>query len=107
GVGCGTRGEVLTLSAMRHLFECWPVVARRLKAASSVALFLDFDGTLANIVSRPSMAGLSPPTRKGLARLAKHRQVRVCVISGRDRTNLRRLVAVPRVRCLGLYGWQN
>jgi len=92
---------------MRHLFESWPVVARRLKAASKEALFLDFDGTLARIVPHPSLAALSSGTRRGLARLTKHRKLRICIISGRDRTNLRKLVAVPSVRCLGLYGWQN
>ena len=92
---------------MRHLFECWPDVARRLKNASSLALFLDFDGTLARIVSRPWLAGLSAETRRNLARLAKHRSVQVCVISGRDRGKLRKLIGVPSVRCLGLYGWQN
>ena len=92
---------------MRHLFECWPAVARRLEAASSVALFLDFDGTLARIVSHPSRARLAPEVRRGLLRLARHRSVRVCVISGRDRSNLRKLISAPSVRCLGLYGWQD
>jgi trehalose 6-phosphate phosphatase len=90
-----------------HLFECWPAIARRLRRAPSVALFLDFDGTLAKIAPRPSQAVLPIATRRRLVSLAKHRSVQVCVISGRDRATLRKLVAVPRVRCLGLYGWQN
>src|SRR5262245_56698595 len=92
---------------MPHLFENWPAVARRLRKASSVSLFLDFDGTLAKIVPRPSQARLPAATRQRLTSLAKHRSVRVCVISGRDRATLRRLVAVPEVLYLGLYGWQS
>src|SRR5688572_15728190 len=91
---------------MRHLFEYWPALARRLKRAPSVALFLDFDGTLAKIVPRPSMATLPVATRRELRRLAQRRTVKVCVISGRDRPTLRKLIAVPKVRYLGLYGWQ-
>src|SRR5262249_25289318 len=62
---------------------------------------------LAKIVPRPSQARLPAATRQRLTSLAKHRSVRVCVISGRDRATLRRLVAVPEVLYLGLYGWQS
>lgn len=91
---------------MPHLFECWPAIARRLQSAPSVALFLDFDGTLAHIVPTPSEASLPSATRQRLYSLARHRRVRVCIISGRERATLRELIAVPRVRYLGLYGWQ-
>ena len=94
-------------SGMPHLFENWATVARRLRKAPSVALFLDFDGTLAKIVPKPSQASLTADTRRRLHSLSRHRSVQVCVISGRDRSTLRKLVGVPRVRCLGLYGWQN
>jgi len=94
-------------SRMPHLLDNWPAIARRLQRASSVALFLDFDGTLAKIAPKPSQAHLPNDTRRHLTRLARHRSVQVCVISGRDRATLRKLVAVPRVRYLGLYGWQN
>src|SRR5262249_26968254 len=90
-----------------HLFEQWSAVASRLRKAPSVALFLDFDGTLAKIVPKPSQARITADTRRRLHSLANHRSVHVCVISGRDRATLRKLVAVPQVRYLGLYGWQN
>lgn len=92
---------------MPHLFECWPAVARRLKRAPAVSLFLDFDGTLAKIEPKPSQAVLPIATRRHLGNLARKSSVQVCVISGRDRATLRKLVAVPHVRYLGLYGWQN
>src|SRR5579872_4467038 len=92
---------------MRHLFDSWAEVKDRIRAASNVALFLDFDGTLAWIAARPSHATLPPPTRSTLKRLAQYPAVRVCIISARDYPSLSQLVRVPRVRCLGMYGWQN
>jgi trehalose-phosphatase len=92
---------------MRHLFDSWATVAQRLKTARSVALFLDFDGTLARIVDHPSRAVLPAQTRRQLERLAGRRAIRLCVISGRDYRSLRSVVGIPGVRCLGLYGWEN
>jgi len=75
-------------------------VRRRLRAARSVALFLDFDGTLAEIEPHPGQARLPAATRGTLRRLSR-RGVRVCVVSGRDRSTLHKLIATPAVRCLG------
>jgi trehalose-phosphatase len=90
---------------MRHLFEHWSAVAKRLKAVRSIALFLDFDGTLAEIVDHPAQAALPASTRLGLERLRRRRDVRICIVSGRDHASLRRAVNIRGVRCLGLYGW--
>lgn len=91
---------------MLHLFDNWSRIAARLKAAASIALFLDFDGTLANIVDRPDLARLTPATSRVLERLAVAGVIRLSVISARDYESLRSVVAIPAVRCLGLYGWQ-
>ena len=34
---------------MRHIFSCWGEIAARLASSRRIALFLDFDGTLAAI----------------------------------------------------------
>jgi trehalose 6-phosphate phosphatase len=58
-----------------------------LLAGRRLALFLDYDGTLTPIVSRPELATLSPQTRDALRRLAS--LATVAIVSGRalqDRT---------------------
>ena len=65
-------------------------------------LFLDFDGTLAPIVPRPSQAKLSRSVRETLRKLA-HRMP-VVVISGRAPKDLRRRVGLKEVCYVGHHG---
>jgi trehalose 6-phosphate phosphatase len=92
---------------MHHLLENWPSVAKRLRNARSIALFLDFDGTLAPLRPRPDEVRLPTPARRVLRRLAYRTRLRIWVISGRRQADVCRRVAVPRVPCLGLYGCEN
>jgi trehalose 6-phosphate phosphatase len=92
---------------MRHLFDNWRQVSARVRAADSIALFLDFDGTLARLRPRPEDAGLSNPTRHAMTRLAGNARVRVCVITGRRLADIRTRARVPHVRYLGLHGWDS
>lgn len=91
---------------MPHLFECWELIAERLRSAEAIALFLDFDGTLARLRPRPEQAWLEPGTRRALLRLTQHRGLRVWVISGRRWADIRHRIGVPGVRYLGLHGWE-
>jgi trehalose-phosphatase len=90
---------------MHHLFDYWRLISARLRAARAVALFLDFDGTLARLRPRPEEARLSYGTRRAMARLAGNPRVRVCVITGRKLTDILIRAGVPKVRYLGLHGW--
>jgi len=92
---------------MSYLLESWPAVAERLRRAKTIALFLDFDGTLAPLCARPEQAVLPAPARRVLRRLANRPKLRVWVISGRRQADVCRRVAVPGVDCLGLYGSEN
>ena len=87
---------------MRYLLQGWPTVAERLQSARTVALFLDFDGTLAPLRLRPDQARLPAPSRCALRRLACSPRLRIWVISGRRQADVCRRVAIPGVRCLGL-----
>jgi trehalose-phosphatase len=91
---------------MKRVFDCWPEIAARVRAAGSVALFLDFDGTLAPIRETPEEVRLTQPVRRAVARLAGHRRVRVWVISGRKLADVRSKTGVSGVRYLGLHGWE-
>lgn len=81
-----------------------------MKAAGTIrirrpaAIFVDYDGTLARIVSRPSGARLSARTRRVLQALARQPDVRVAVVSGRALRDLRPWVRVPRVVYAGNHG---
>jgi trehalose-phosphatase len=92
---------------MSYLLESWPAVAERLRRARTIALFLDFDGTLAPLCARPEQAVLPAAARRVLLRLAHRPRLRVWVISGRRQEDVCRRVAVPGVSCLGLYGCEN
>jgi len=81
-------------------------VSARVRSAEHLALFLDFDGTLAPFRRRPEHVRLSDGTRRVLQRLVRHPQLRVFVLSGRRRADVENRVGVPGVRCHGLHGWE-
>lgn len=70
----------------------------------SLAILLDYDGTLTPIVAHPRLAKLDRPTRRLLARLARHARVRVAVLSGRMLDDLRQMVHVPGLWLAGTAG---
>src|ERR1700693_5584119 len=91
---------------MRHLFRSWNRVNRRLRAGRTIALFLDFDGTLTPLRPRPEDVQLDEATRSTLLRLARSPRFRVWVVSGRRRADIRARIRVPGIRYLGLHGWE-
>ncbi len=91
---------------MRHLFHCWPQVVQRFEAKPTIALFLDFDGTLVPIQARPEDVWLDDDTRRTLLRLVRSPRFRVWIVSGRRRADVRARVRVPGIRYLGLHGWE-
>jgi trehalose-phosphatase len=89
-----------------HLFDEWSRIAGRLRSAPTIALFLDFDGTLARLRPRPEQALLDGRVRRVLSALARCPRFRVWVISGRRLDDVRARMKVPRIRYLGLHGWE-
>jgi len=72
-------------------------------ASSNVLLAFDFDGTLAPIVSNPTVARMRPITRRRLASVA--RRYPCVVISGRSRTDLQKRVGgLPIFHLSGNHG---
>ena len=88
------------------IFDCWPLVERRLRAADRMALMLDFDGTLVPFVDNPGDVRLGTPMRQLLRRLAHCTGVTVHIISGRRWADLHKYIKVPGVHLLGLHGWE-
>lgn len=92
--------------AVPHLFRHWPKIAAVIRAKQRVLVFLDFDGTLAAIVSHPDRVRLKPAMRRALRALARQKKVTTFLISGRRRTELRRHANIRGLQHLGLYGWE-
>ena len=91
---------------MRHLFDHWRQIAPRLRAAGTVALFLDFDGTLARLRMRPDEVRLNDSTRRAIKRLAHNPRIHIWLISGRRLADVRKRTRIPGIRYLGLHGWE-
>jgi trehalose-phosphatase len=89
-----------------HLLERWPQVSGRLRCGRKIALFLDFDGTLARLRNLPGEVSLDPRTRRALAILAHNRRFHICIVSGRRQADIQARIRVPGIRYLGLYGWE-
>jgi trehalose-phosphatase len=85
-------------SALDHLPEIVPQARDR-----RLAIFLDYDGTLTPIVSRPDQATLSISTREVLRELAD--LVPVAILSGRDLEDVRRLVDIDGIVYAGSHGF--
>ena len=85
----------------------WTQVAPRVRAAPRCALFLDFDGTLAELTNEPDAAQLSPATRQALRTLARSPRARLFFISGRRRGDLWKRVRLPGCQYFGLFGFED
>jgi trehalose 6-phosphate synthase/phosphatase len=69
-----------------------------------LALFLDFDGTLAEIVSDPREARLSPSMRDALRACQRRSDTELAVVSGRALEDLRGVVDLPGLVLVGNHG---
>ena len=87
-----------------HLFRSWEKVVRRLARPERVALFTDFDGTLAPICSRPRDARMLPGTRPLLAACVKLGAL-TGVVSGRHLLDVQRRVGVSGAWYAGVHGY--
>jgi trehalose-phosphatase len=86
--------------------NCWEDISRQIRAATSIWIFLDFDGTLVRYYDRPEDVKLGSECRRTLLRLSRHRRVHLAIVSGRRNAALREHFQIPRVKLLGLFGWE-
>ncbi len=80
----------------------WDGLSQRLRGKRP-ALFLDYDGTLTPIVSRPELAVLTDERRAVLKKVAS--RLPTAIISGRGRTDVERLVGLPELAYAGSHGF--
>lgn len=89
---------------MDYLFDHIEKILARLKEAKWIYLFLDYDGTLTPIVSRPEKALLSEKTKTLLLTLKKNPRFFLAIVSGRSLKDIRNLVGLKKIFYVGNHG---
>jgi len=90
---------------IRHFFDVYDEISPTLKNRY-VMLFLDYDGTLTPIVERPELAKLSYAAKKALKELARLKEIKIVLISGRSLSDLKKLVRIPGLIYVGNHGFE-
>jgi trehalose 6-phosphate phosphatase len=90
------------IANLKHALGSIDELAQRLSGRLP-AVFLDYDGTLTPIVDRPEDATISDGMRDTVRRLAD--RCPVCVVSGRDRRVVQRLMGVNDLIVAGTHGF--
>jgi trehalose 6-phosphate phosphatase len=83
--------------------EAAKLIHKALEQGKQLALFLDFDGTLAPIVSHPDQAALSAGMRNILEKLAE--EIPLTILSGRDRADVQEKAGIPQAIYAGSHGF--
>jgi trehalose-phosphatase len=91
-------------NTVKHLFEDWETIQSRIQQAQNLFLFLDYDGTLTPIVSRPELALCPSEIKRLLEELRDLPKVNLAVISGRSLKDLRKKVGVSGIIYVGNHG---
>ena len=89
---------------LKPLMQHLPEVDAKIQSANRVALFLDFDGTLAAIVPDPSDAQLTDVVREALQRVVNRDSIITTVISGRAVEDLYVRIRVDNLIYSGNHG---
>jgi len=89
---------------VRHLFEDWETIQTRIREGQNLFLFLDYDGTLAPIASRPELALCPFEAKKHLETLRDLPGVHIAIISGRSLKDVREKVGVSGITYVGNHG---
>ena len=89
---------------MKHLFKNWDTLQTRIRQARNLFLFLDYDGTLTPIVSRPEQALCPVKVKRLLETLRDLPGVHLAIVSGRSLEDVRRKVGVSGIVYAGNHG---
>lgn len=83
-------------------FESWLGSSRQ--EHRRLALFLDYDGTIAPIAEHPREARLGASMRDALGACLRRDDTELCVVSGRALEDLRRMLDLPGILLVGNHG---
>jgi trehalose-phosphatase len=91
---------------LKKLSRYLEYILPKIRKASKVALFLDYDGTITPIVKRPDEALLSPESRKVLQKLKNSKNIIISVVTGRSLKDIKKLVGVKDIYYAGSHGME-
>jgi trehalose 6-phosphate phosphatase len=83
----------------------WNRTAQRIRSASHIALFLDYDGTLTQIRQEPAAAILSLEGELILRHLSSLADVHICIVTGRSMEDIRRLIPFDHMSFAANHGF--
>ncbi|MFH1782610.1 MAG: trehalose-phosphatase [Candidatus Omnitrophota bacterium] len=89
---------------MKYLFKHQDKILPKIKKSKNILLFLDYDGTLTPIVSRPQDAKFSFSVKKLLKKLKKHPKFSLAIISGRSLKDVKAMVGIDGLIYAGNHG---
>lgn len=89
---------------MSKRWKGWGKLQPKLKSGKPLLLLLDFDGTLAPIVSLPQNAQLPARAKETLRRLIANPLIKVVVISGRALPDIKRKISLRGMWYVGNHG---
>jgi len=96
--------------APRYFFEGngggWDRLRNGISSASSVVLFIDYDGTIVPIQPRPELAKLQSETVDLIQSILRKPNFFVCIVTGRSIENIRNLVKIDDVSFIGNHGFE-
>jgi len=94
--------ELTEVGEARNVIQYWDDFKAHI-GKREIALFIDFDGTLSNIVNDPKDASMSAETKHILERCSK--SFIVSIISGRDRPDVKNRVGIDSIFYSGCHGF--
>lgn len=89
---------------MRYLFSHKERIFLKIKKSRGVFLFLDYDGTLTPIVSRPEDAKISAQVKKLVGNLNSYPWLRAAIISGRSLSDVKKMAGINGIIYAGNHG---
>lgn len=89
---------------MKYIFSHWEKFSLKIKSSRQVFLFLDYDGTLTPIVSRPGDARLPISVKKIIKELNSSPRFTVAIISGRSLRDVRKMAGIRNIVYAGNHG---
>ena len=94
----------------KYLFESTDYTEERLIekiiSQKKIILFLDYDGTLVPIKSKPSFAVLSASMHELLNKLAINSNISVIIVTGRSFSDIKKLMGIKKITYISNHGFQ-
>ena len=90
---------------MKSLVKSW-ASCQKILEGKSLALFLDFDGTLSPIAPTPEQAAFPNENKTLLKELSQIKKYKLAVVSGRALKDLKNKVGIKGIVYIGNHGWE-